>query len=99
MSDPKPKIMTLPEIAADLLAQGDKYPHDAPNAFWFSTGGITAPTADDWAHRASRAILAEIRHRTGKFGVTKSAESERRELVTLIAEIIRLAKQEDPANV
>ena len=82
--------------ATELLAQhrlklGDTYPYDAPDAWWQDDKrGSLAPVDD--AHRAARAILADLTDRRGiKHGFEGIDEDVRAELVQSLADIIRAA--------
>lgn len=50
--------------SADQLEMGDKYPFDAPDSWWEdSSSGPPLPV--DWAHRAVRAVIADLQDRCG----------------------------------
>ena len=79
------------------LTHADNYPYDAPDEWWASEGKTIAlpPPAIDWAHRAARGIIADLKGRhTIKHGLENIDEETRAEIVRSLAEIIRLAEME-----
>lgn len=82
----------IAEIAERTVSLGAKYPYDAPDAWWNSSGD-NPPQATDWAHAAARGVLADLTDRRGiKHGFSDLDEDIRAEIVGSIAAIIRAAK-------
>jgi hypothetical protein len=74
------------------LKHGNKFPYDAPDAWWKSTEDPVPPPAKDWAHSAARGILADLQDRRDiKHGFERIDEDVRVEIVDTLAEIIRVA--------
>lgn len=72
------------------LEHGAKYPYDAPDD-WTSEDG--PPPAIDWAHAASRGVIADLCDRGGiKHGFNDIDEEIRAEIVESLAAIIRLSQ-------
>lgn len=78
--------------AAELsLAHGDEFPFDASDEWWASYDE-TAPAPGDWAHRAARGVIADLKDRRDiKRGFENIDEDVRIEIVFTLAEIIRSA--------
>jgi hypothetical protein len=79
------------------LSHGNKWPYDASDAWWQSSGEPDGAPADnlDWATRAARAVLADMCDRRGiKRGFEDIPEDVRREIVETTAAIIRMAHAE-----
>lgn len=73
------------------LRHGAKFPYDASDKWWLSSGG-RPPRTRDWAHRAARGILADLRDRRAiKRGFENVDEGTRKEIVDSLSEIIREA--------
>ena len=77
------------------LQFGNEYPYDAPDR-WLAYEGETtlpAPHSKDWAHRAARGIIADLKDRRGiKHGFENVDEETRSEIVSSLAAIIRRAE-------
>lgn len=81
------------------LKHGNEYPFDAPDAWWSNHPDEEPPWAEDWAHAASRGILADLSDRRGikqALEVSGLDEDVRREIVETLAKIIRIAREEYP---
>jgi hypothetical protein len=81
------------KTATNDIKHGDRYPFDASNDWWHSSGG-KPPKPVDWMHAAARGIIANLQDRQGikhELEVQKIDEETRRELVASLAEIIRVA--------
>ena len=77
--------------AQRTLGHGAKFPYDAPDAWWDSTGD-NPPAAEDWAHAAARGVISDLTGRSGiKHGFANIDEDIRVEIVASLAEIIRVA--------
>jgi hypothetical protein len=78
--------------AERLIRYGSRFPYDAPDAWWKSSTG-DPPPATDWAHRAARGVLADLRDRGGiKHALDMNVDEDTRtRIVAAIAEIIRVA--------
>jgi hypothetical protein len=83
--------------AARTLQQGELFPYDAPDSWWAdATREIPVPKAKDFAHRAARGIIANLRSRRSvENGFERIDEDMRIEIVNDAAEIIREALQQD----
>jgi hypothetical protein len=80
------------QAAKQALAHGERYPYDAPDSWWHSSSDAGRPPATDWAHAAARGILADLNDRRGiKIGFNGIDEGVRVDIVTALADIIRLA--------
>lgn len=80
--------------AERLLAHGARFPYDAPDAWWRSSGdnGPDPLPAADWAHAAARGVLSSMTDRRGiKNSFDGIDEETRAEIVSSIAEVIRAA--------
>lgn len=78
--------------ALKRLEQGARYPYDATDNWW-KDAGVAAPPAADWAHHAARGIMADLTDRRGiKYSFDNIDEDVRIEIVTSLAEIIRIAQ-------
>lgn len=76
---------------------GDRWPYDAPDSWHRAYPEEPAPPPVDWAHRAARAIIADLTDRRGiKHGFENVDEDIRQEIVATLANIIRAAH--DAAN-
>ncbi len=83
------------DIARSTIAHGNKYPYDAPDAWW-NGGGLEPPAPLDWAHSAARGILADLNDRKGiKQGFAGIDEDTRAEIVKSLASIVRAARLTD----
>jgi len=72
------------------LLKGAKYPYDAPDG----TSGGEGPPAADWAHAAARGILYDLNDRRGiRDGFHRVGAEARAEIVSDLADIIRVAKE------
>lgn len=76
------------------LQHGEKYPLDAPDAWWKGPAGQAPPLAKDWAHLAARGVIADLQDRGGiKQQLTQEIDEDTRvEIINSLAEIIREAK-------
>jgi hypothetical protein len=77
--------------AKEMLDHGNRFPFDAPDAWW---QGHTKefPPAKDWSHAAARGVLADLKDRRGMiWGLSNIDEEVREEIVDSLAEIIREA--------
>jgi hypothetical protein len=73
------------------LEQGDRFPFDAPDAWWHSNKMPPPPPAD-WAHRAARGVLHNLADRHSiKRGLENVDEDVRAEIAETLAAIIRKA--------
>jgi len=89
----------MPDIIQFTINHGNKYPYDAPDAWWKEGGVEQPPEPTDWAHRAARGILADMSDRRGiKRGFEDLPEDIRCEIVDTIAKIIRFADEERKAR-
>jgi hypothetical protein len=80
------------EMAAFNLRHGNKYPYDAPDAWWEQSGDSEPPASIDWAQRAARGVVADLKGRGGiKHGFEQIDEEIRTEIIASIAQIIRLS--------
>lgn len=85
------------DIAQTTYDHGQKWPYDAPDAWWAANGD--APPADDWAHAAARGILSDLNDRRGiKNGFSDIDEETRVEIVQSLARIIRHAAALNEGN-
>jgi hypothetical protein len=83
--------ITAERIAHLAIERGAKYPYDASDAWWVSSGK-DAPPAVDWAHAAARGILHDLNDRRGiKHAFREIDEDVRKEMVAAHAAIIRAA--------
>jgi hypothetical protein len=74
--------------AETTLKHGQRYPYDAPDSWWADSPPV------DWAHAAARGILADLTIRRELMSGFKSVDNHTRaEIVTAIAEIIRVASK------
>ncbi len=72
------------------LEHGDRFPYDAPDEWGDSEEPAPPPT--DWAHRAARAIIAELGDRRGVGDELGDLDEEiRTEIIQSLTSIIRLA--------
>jgi hypothetical protein len=80
------------------LKHGNRYPYDAPDAWWQDEKRQNAPSPPpptDWAHTASRAIIGDWLDRRGlKNTLQDIDEVVRKEIVESGATIIRTALNE-----
>jgi len=77
--------------AKEILEHGARFPYDAPDSWWDSSDDAP-PLPGDWAHAAARGILADLTDRRGiKHELSQVDEDVRREIVAIMAEIIRAA--------
>lgn len=75
------------------LEHGDKFPYDAPDAWWRAYGEEPPPPRN-WAHRAARGVLADLTDRRDiKRGFENVDEDIRAEIVDTLAVIIQAAKE------
>lgn len=75
----------IERLAAIRLSQGDERPYDLAD-------DESMPEPGDWATRAARGVIADMRdRRTIKWGFNNVDEDVRREIVASVATIIRLA--------
>jgi len=82
------------KIAEITLKHGNKYPYDAPDAWWNGSGD-NLPEPVDWAHSAARGVLSDLNDRRGiKQGFAGLDEYTRAEIVASLAAIIRAALKE-----
>lgn len=82
------------KTAKEALLHGDEFPFDAHDSWWYNGDEDKGPPPApfDWAHRAARGIIAELKERRGiKGGFTDLEEKVRVELVQKIARIIGAA--------
>lgn len=80
--------------AKHALKMGDKYPYDATDEWWNSGEESDTPPAKDWAHRAARGVIANLKDRhTIKRGFEGIDEDIRKEIVESLADIIRMAAE------
>lgn len=71
------------------LEAGTQWPYDAPDGEGFVVEG-------DWAYRAARGVVANLCDRRGiKHGFEEIDPDIRREIIETLADIIRMAKEED----
>lgn len=83
--------MAMIDIAQTTYDHGQKWPYDAPDAWW-AADGESPPPADDWAHAAARGLLSDLNDRRGiKNGFRGVEEETRAEIVQSLARIIRHA--------
>lgn len=76
------------------ISHGNRFPFDASNDWWHSSGG-KPPKPADWAHAAARGIIKNLQGRQGikhELQEQKIDEETRKEIVETLAEIIRTAK-------
>lgn len=72
------------------LELGNRYPYDASDRWWRRSNSPRPPRAKDWAHKAARGILADLRDRRGiKHALENIDEDIRKEIVEAIAAVIR----------
>ena len=79
------------------LEGGDTFPYDADDAWWRSedTPSPLPPQVTDWAHRAARGVVANLRGRhTIKWGFNNVDEETRKGLIEALADIIRVAHKQ-----
>lgn len=77
------------------LKRGADFPYDASDRWWDGSG-MNPPKAKDWAHAAARGVIADLTDRnTIKWGFENVDEGTRREIVQMMAAIIRMAKGRD----
>ncbi len=77
------------------LNHSSKFPYDANDAWWRGRGD-NPPPAKDWAHRAARGVVEDLRDRRAvKHSLAEIDEDTRVELVESLAEIIRQAKEQE----
>ncbi len=78
--------------AESSLKHGDEYPFDAPDRW---PASALPPRATDWAHRAARGVLADLRDRRGiKWGFDEIDQQVRQEITGAITDIIWAAFRE-----
>ncbi|RUW04069.1 hypothetical protein [Mesorhizobium sp. M1A.F.Ca.IN.020.04.1.1] len=81
----------MTDITRIRLEQGDEFPYDATDQWWRSRAK-QPPKARDWAHRAARAIIADLKDRRDiKRGFEQIDQDVRMEIVDSLAAIIRAA--------
>jgi hypothetical protein len=89
----------MARYAASMLAAGDRYPFDAPDGWGDSE--TPPPPAHDWAERAARGIISELDDRGAAmneaFHPEKVDEDTRKEIIVVMAAIIRQAAKEKSA--
>jgi hypothetical protein len=88
-----------PTVAERTLASAARYPYDANNVWWHSTGGSAhpPPPATDWAHAAARGVLRDLTDRRGvKRAFEGIDEDVRVDIVQALADIIRTAAKAAP---
>lgn len=79
--------------AKTTLEHSDEFPYDAGAKFWNGSGS-NPPKAKDWAHRAARAVITELKGRGGFDDLFENFEhSLRKEIVKSITNIITLAEK------
>lgn len=84
--------MTYTNAALHELLMGDRYPYDAPDSWSEAYPNEPTPEPVDWAHRAARGIIHDLRDRRDiKQGFNDVDEDLRQEIVASLAEIIRTA--------
>ena len=77
--------------AQTRLEQGARFPYDAPDKWWHSSGSEPPPSAN-WAHYAARGILADLTDRRGiKQGFDDIDEDVRSEMAMTLTDIILAA--------
>lgn len=82
------------DIVKHTFDRGQKYPYDATDAWW-SADAENPPPADDWAHSAARAVLADLTDRRGiKHELEGIDEEIRAEIVQALAAVIRYSHEE-----
>lgn len=86
-------VLTNEQIADRTIQHGNKYPYDAPDAWWNDGDVNSPPPPSDWAHSAARGVLADLSDRRGiKRGFEDLDESIRADIVKAISNIIRVAR-------
>lgn len=81
--------------AKHSLDMGANFPYDASDAWWNSDDTRMPPPAKDWAHRAARGVMADLKDRRGiKHELEAVDEATRKELIEALAAIIREAYRE-----
>lgn len=81
------------ELDKITLERGNKWPYDAPDAWWGGDGG-DPPKPVDWAHAAARGVLYDLNDRGGiKHGFANIDENIRKDIVVALAAIIRAAHE------
>ena len=84
------------EMAQHRISGGNEFPYDAPDSWWNGDGKTPPPPSKDWAHTAARAVVRDLTDRRGiKHGFNDIDEDVRVELVQSLADIIRLAHEQD----
>jgi hypothetical protein len=95
--------MTLADMAIRALARGDARPFDASEAWqrenWHLDPAQNPPVAEDWAHRAARAIVHELSDDHGgaleeAFHLERVGEEDRHAIIETMTAIIRQAWRE-----
>jgi hypothetical protein len=84
--------------ASRALIEGDEFPYDAADRWWCTHADVVGrpPKPSDFAHRAARGIIANLRDRRGvKNGFDRIDEDMRIDMVNDAAEIIREAIRQD----
>jgi len=83
-------------IAKHKLEMGSDFPYDAGAEFWEAEVSRMPPPAKDWAHAAARGVIAYL---TDRRSIKSALENPgldheiRAEIVTSLAEIIRVAAE------
>jgi len=80
---------------AQRIEHGNRFPYDATDEWW-NGDAKNPPTPRDAAHSAARGVIAELEDRRGiKNGFSGVDEEIRAEIVSALAEIIRVAMTGD----
>lgn len=80
--------------AKQQLQFGQQYPFDAPDGWWNSATYTIPPVRVDWARRAARGVIEDLKDRhTIKHALSGIDEATRVEIVDSLAEIIRTARE------
>lgn len=74
-----------------LIEMGEKFPYDAPDAWNRDYPNVEPIPSTDWAHKAARAIIQDLKDRAGiSYELETIEEKYRIEIIAKIAWIIRL---------
>jgi len=81
--------------AKSRLEHGSNFPFDAPDSWW-SSEGRKVEMPGDWAVKAARGVIADLRDRRDikqPLQIHLIDEDVRAEIIQTLAEIIRLAHE------
>jgi hypothetical protein len=83
----------------EQIRHGNRFPFDAPDAWWEDSGHGSKPKTPkpkDWAHAAARGIIANLQDRGGikhELEIQVIDEDTRKEIVEEMAAVIRAASR------